>query len=189
MYFNRTLSFMQNVFSAANLKKYFRFIWGRRQRQESGWRAKERRLTKPTPCSSLSCRTKVMPAHVFCSLLFSQRLGIDRENTCSYNTGSHFSPKFQYPSFNYSHVFIINLNQKYCLVDVGSSTWISAARHPSVNHLMIQNKTRSQWQRPRIYSQTLILHLGLQVAMLYIIKHKYINQLKTWKEVIHTQIN
>lgn len=31
------------AFHAANLKKYFSFIWGWRQRQESGWR----RLTKP----------------------------------------------------------------------------------------------------------------------------------------------
>lgn len=38
---------MQNVFSAANLKKYFSFIWGWRQRQEPGRRTKARRRTKP----------------------------------------------------------------------------------------------------------------------------------------------
>lgn len=38
---------MQNVFSAANLKKYFSFIWGWRQWQESAWRTKARRRTKP----------------------------------------------------------------------------------------------------------------------------------------------
>lgn len=35
-----------------------------------GVRAKERCLTKPTLCSSLSYRIKVITAGIFCSLLF-----------------------------------------------------------------------------------------------------------------------
>lgn len=57
------------------------------------------------------------------------------KGTQVHDAGSHFCPQFQDPSFNDSHVFIINLDQEHCLVDVGPCTWVSAARHPSVNHL------------------------------------------------------
>lgn len=43
MYFNRTLSFMQNVFSAANLKKIFQLYLG--METVMGVRVKERCLT------------------------------------------------------------------------------------------------------------------------------------------------
>lgn len=67
--------------------------------------------------------------------LLSLQGGKAEEGTQVHDAGSHFCPQFQYPSFNDSHVFIINLDQEHCLVDVGPCTWVSAARHPSVNHL------------------------------------------------------
>lgn len=92
MYCNRTLSFMQNVFSAANLKKYFSFIWGWRQWQESRWRAKERRLTKPALHPSLShTGAKNTCRHLPRSPLFFQHLGMEREKKCSYKTLAHTS--------------------------------------------------------------------------------------------------
>lgn len=89
-YFNRISSFMQNVFSAANLKKYFSFIWGWKQWHESGWRAKERCLTKPTLNSSLSIQDQSC-GHLLLSPLFSQCLGIEREKKWSYKTQAHTS--------------------------------------------------------------------------------------------------
>lgn len=54
----------------------------------------------------------------------------------------HFSPKFKDSSFNNSNVFIFNLNQQDGLVYVGPTTWISAARHPAVNHLEKKSSKR-----------------------------------------------
>lgn len=47
----------------------------------------------------------------------------------------HFSPKFKDSSFNNSNVFVFNLNQQDGFIYMGPTTWISAARHPAVNHL------------------------------------------------------
>lgn len=143
MYFNRTWSFMQNVSSVANLKKYFSFIWGWRQWQESGQRAKERCLAKPTLCRSLSLWDGTISVGILCSRLsFSNISELTGARNVVTEHGSHFSPKFKHPGFHHSHVLIIDLDQKYCLVDVGPSTRVSAARHPSVNHLVVQNETR-----------------------------------------------
>lgn len=53
----------------------------------------------------------------------------------------HFSPKFKDSSFNNSNVFIFDLNQQDGFIYMGPTTWISAARHPAVNHLGGKKRT------------------------------------------------